>query len=168
MYKLCRSLKLYQSRKPPIIIFLPLPQLQLTFALASLFLRLFSICPFESHRLLFVFPSSARANRTVFYSSFLYLPVRLAPFIVRSLFVHCSFIVRSLFVHCSFIVRSLFVHCSFIVRSLFVLYSSFLYLPVRLAPSFIRLFLICPCGSHRLLFVFCSSFVRLSYKLLPN
>ena len=139
MYKLCRSLKLYQSWKPPIIIFLSLPQLQLTFALASLFLRLFLICSFESHRLLFVFSLSARAARTVHCS-----------FIVRSLFVHCSFIVRSLFVLCSFFVRSLFVLYSFFIRSLFVLYSffirslfvlysSFLYLPVRLAPSFVYL-----------------------------
>jgi len=36
-----------------------------------------------------------------------------------------------------------FVHCSFIVR----------------------LFSICPCGSHRLLFVFCSSFVRSLFVL---
>ena len=117
-------MKLYQSRNPPITFFLSLPQLQLTFALASLFLRLFSICPCGSHRLLFVFPSSARANRTVHCS-----------FIVRSLFVHCSFIVRSLFVLCSFFVRSLFVLCSFFVRLLFVFCSSFLYLPVRLALS---------------------------------
>jgi len=49
--------------------------------------------------------------------------------------------------------------------------SSFLYLPVQFAPSFVRLFYICPCDSHHLLFVFsisaraartvfCSSFVR--------
>ncbi|EJF36107.1 hypothetical protein HMPREF1320_0955 [Capnocytophaga sp. oral taxon 335 str. F0486] len=49
-------------------------------------------------------------------SSFLYLPVRLAPSFVRHLFVFCSFIVRLLFVFC----------------------SSFLYLPVWLAPSFVR------------------------------
>ena len=36
-----------------------------------------------------------------FSSSFLYLPVRLAPSFVRSLFVLCSFFVRSLFVLCS-------------------------------------------------------------------
>ena len=71
-------------------------------------------------------------------SSFLYLPVRLAPSFVRSLFVHCSSFVRLLFVFCSFIVRLLFVLCSFFVRSLFVLCSSFLYLPVRFAPSFVR------------------------------
>ena len=47
---------------------------------------------------LFVICSSARATRTVFSSSFLYLPVRLAPSFVRLLFVFCSFIVRSLFV----------------------------------------------------------------------
>ena len=38
--------------------------------------------------------------------------------------------------------------------------SSFSHLPVRIAPSFIRLFLICPCGSHRSLFVHCSFIVR--------
>ena len=81
---------------------------------------------------LFVICSSARATRTVFSSSFLYLPVRLAPSFVRLLFVLSS---------------------SF-VRSLFVLSSSFVHLPVRLAPSFLRLFFICPCGSHRLLFVY--------------
>ena len=123
MYKLCRSLKLYQSWKPSITIFLSLPQLQLTFALATLFLRLFLICPCESHRLLFVFSSSARAARTVHCS-----------FIVRSLFVHCSFIVRSLFVHCSFIVRSLFVFCSSFVRLLFVFCSSFVHLYVAVVP----------------------------------
>ena len=78
---------------------------------------------------LFVIRSSALATRTVFCS-----------FFVRSLFVFCSSFVRLLFVHCSFIVRSLFVFCSFIVRLLFVFCSSFLYLPVRLALSFVRSF----------------------------
>ena len=71
---------------------------------------------------LFVICSSARATRTLFSSSFLYLSVRLAPSFVRFLFVFCSFIVRLLFVHC----------------------SSFLYLPVRLAPSFVRSFFVSP------------------------
>ena len=80
---------------------------------------------------LFVICSSALATRTFFSSSFLYLPVRLAPSFLRlfficlcgshrHLFVFCSFFLRLLFVHCSFIVRLLFVFCSFIVRSLFV------------------------------------------------
>ena len=72
-------------------------------------------------------------------SSFVPLPVRLAPSFVRSLFVFCSFFVRSLFVFCSSFVRSLFVFCSSFVRLLFVFCSSFLYLPVWLAPSFVRL-----------------------------
>ena len=82
-------------------------------------------------------------------SSFLYLPVRLAPSFVRSLFVICSSFVRHLFVICSSFVRHLFVICSSFVRHLFVICSSFvrhsfvirssfLYLPVRLAPSFVR------------------------------
>ncbi|EKY08885.1 hypothetical protein HMPREF9078_00657 [Capnocytophaga sp. oral taxon 380 str. F0488] len=47
----------------------------------------------------------------------------------------------------SFVIRSSF------VRHSFVFCSSFVYLPVRLAPSFVRLFIIClscydcPCGS---------------------
>ena len=83
--------------------------------------------------------------------------------------------------------HSLFVICSFIVHLLFVHCSSFLYLPVRLAPSFVRhlfvicssfvrhlfvicsfivcLFFICPCGSHRLLFVHFLS--HLSVTTLP-
>ena len=61
-------------------------------------------------RFLFVISLSACAARTIFCSSFLYLPVRLAPSFVRSLFVLCSFFVRSLFVLCSFFVRSLFVN----------------------------------------------------------
>ena len=107
-------------------------------------------------RSLFVIRSSARAARTVICSSF-----------VRSLFVLCSFFVRSLFVLCSSFVRLLFVHflsaraartvfCSshFSVTTLpligsslrigeyvigeKIFCSSFLYLPVQLAPSFIH------------------------------
>ena len=107
---------------------------------------------------LFVICSSALATRTFFSSSFLYLPVRLAPSFLRlfficlcgshrHLFVFCSFFLRLLFVHCSFIVRLLFVFCSFIVRSLFVFSLSarvartvfcslFHYLLLWLAPSF--------------------------------
>ena len=70
-------------------------------------------------------------------------------FFVRSLFVFSSSFLRSLFVFPSFIVRLLFVHCS----SYFFRYytpspwerggerifpSPFLYLPVRLTPSFVR------------------------------
>ena len=105
---------------------------------------------------LFVICSSALATRTFFSSSFLYLPVRLAPSFLRlfficlcgshrHLFVFCSFFLRLLFVHCSFIVRLLFVFCSFIVRSLFVFCSFFL-----------RLLFVYPCGSHRL-FITCPS-----------
>ena len=127
-------------------IALPSSFSHLPIRIAPSFIRLFLICPCEWHRLLFVFSSSARANRTVFCSSFLYLPVRLAPSFVRSLFVLCSFFVRSLFVLYSFFIRSLFVLYSFFIRSLFVFSLS-----ARAART-----------------VFCSSFVRLSYKLLPN
>ena len=83
--------------------------------------------------------------------------MRLAPSFVRHLFVHCSFIVRLLFVFCSSFVRSLFVFCSFIVRY----------------------FIICSCGSHRLLFVnrlsaraartvFCLLIVYLPVWLAPS
>ena len=106
-----------------------------------------------------------------FSSSFLHLPVRLAPFFVRSLFVLCSSFVRLLFVLCSSFVRlyvALFPPLEQ-VRGRFS--SSFPHLSVRFAPSFVRLFSICPCGSHRLLFVLspsaraartvlCSFFVR--------
>ena len=113
-------------------------------------------------------------------SSFVPLPVRLAPsfvrslfvfcsFIVRLLFVFCSFIVRLLFVHCSFIVRLLFVHCSFIVRSLFVFCSFIVRLCVATFPLFegvgggyLCLFSICPCGSHYLPVV-----LRLPVRLTP-
>ena len=47
-----------------------------------------------------------------------------------------------------------------ILRLRFTFPSLFLYLSVRLAPSFVRSFSICPCGSHRSLFVLCSFFVR--------
>ena len=94
-------------------------------------------------------------------------------FIVRLLFVYCSFIVRSLFVHCSSFVRLLFVHCSSFVRSLFVFCSFILHLPVWLTPSFLHICVttVPPLEGDRgrfysflsrLLFVFSSSFVRLS------
>ena len=47
---------------------------------------------------LFVIRSSARVARTVICSSFVHLPVRLAPSFVRLLFVFCSSFVRLLFV----------------------------------------------------------------------
>jgi len=82
---------------------------------------------------LFVICSSARATRTFFSSSFLYLPVRLAPSFLRLFFI-CPCDSHRLF----------FVFCSSFVRLFFVFSSSFLYLPVRLAPSFVRhLFVIC-------------------------
>ncbi|EIW93339.1 hypothetical protein HMPREF1321_2161 [Capnocytophaga sp. oral taxon 412 str. F0487] len=119
----------------------------------------------------FVISLSARAARTVICSSFVrHLFVFCSSF-VRLLFVFCSSFVRLLFVFCSSFVRSLFVLCSFIhcssfLRLLFVslfgyytpspwervgeriFSSSFHYLPVRLAPSFVRS-----------LFVHCSSFL---------
>ena len=51
-----------------------------------------------------------------------------------------------------FIFRHSFIHCSF-ARATYTVYFSL----------FLRSLFICPCGSHRLLFVFCSSFVRLLF-----
>ena len=66
-----------------------------------------------SNNHLFIFTSTSTYLRfsIALPSSFPHLPVWLAPFFVRSLFVLCSFFVRSLFVLCSFFVRSLFVFC---------------------------------------------------------
>ena len=92
----------------------------------------------------FVISLSARAARTVICSSF-----------VRHFFVLCSSFVRHLFVICSSFVRLFFVFCS----------SHFLVTTLPLLGRglgrgyFVRLFIICPCGSHRLLFVHCSSFL---------
>ena len=75
----------------------------------------------------------------------------------------CSFIVRSLFVFPSSFVRLSFVFCS----------SHFLVTTLPLLGRglgrgyFVRLFIICPCGSHRLLFVFPISFLYLHYFILP-
>ena len=96
---------------------------------------------------LFVICSSALATRTFFSSSFLYLPVRLAPSFLRLFFICLCGSHRHLFVFCSFFLRLLFVFCSFIVRSLFVFSLSarvartvfcslFHYLLLWLAPSF--------------------------------
>ena len=117
---------------------------------------------------LFVICSSARATRTFFSSSFLYLPVRLAPSFVRLLFVLSSSFVRSFFVFCSFFLRLLFVLSSSFVRLLFVFCSSFVRLLFVFCSSFVRLFFICPCGSHRLLFVFSSLIVYLPVWLTPS
>ena len=95
---------------------------------------------------LFVICSSALATHTFFSSSFLYLPVRLAPSFLRLFFICLCGSHRHLFVFCSFFLRLLFVHCSFIVRY----------------------FIICPCGSHRLLFVFSSLIVYLPVRLVPS
>ena len=54
----------------------------------------------------------------------------------------------------------IFTSTSTYLRFSIALPSPFSHLPVRIAPSFIRLFLICPCGSHRSLFVHCSFIVR--------
>ena len=78
-------------------------------------------------RSLFVIRSSARAARTVICSSF-----------VRSLFVLCSFFVRSLFVFCSSFVRLCVATVPPLEGVRGRLPLSFLYLPVRLAPSFVR------------------------------
>ena len=86
----------------------------------------------------------------VHYSSFLYLPVRLAPSFVRSLFVLCSFFVRHLFVLCSFFVRHSFVFCSSFVRHSFVFCSSFVRHSFVFSLSARAARTICPCGSHYL------------------
>ena len=97
----------------------------------------------------------------MFFTTYLRLIFGLDVSFLRSLFVLYSSFVRSLFVFCSFIVRSLFVHCSFIVRLLFVFSlsaraartvfcSSFVRLLFVIRSSFVRLFSICPCGSHYL------------------
>ena len=96
---------------------------------------------------LFVICSSALATHTFFSSSFLYLPVRLAPSFLRLFFICLCGSHRHLFVFCSFFLRLLFVFCSSFVRLLFVFSlsaraartvfcSSFVRLPVWLAPSF--------------------------------
>ena len=82
----------------------------------------------------------------VLCSSFVPLPVRLAPSFVRHLFVLCSFFVRSLFVLCSFFVRLLFVFCSSFVRLLFV-------------------FSLSACAART---VICSSFLRPTFPLLHS
>ena len=139
---------------------------------------------------LFVICSSARATRTVFCSSF----VR-SSFVFCSSFVRLFFIClcgshRLLFVLCSFFVRLLFVFCSSFVRLLFVfslstraartVFCSFIFLShfsVTTLPLlgrglgrgyFLRSLFICPCGSHRLLFVFCSLFHYLPVWLAPS
>ena len=127
-----------------------------------------------------------------FSSSFLYLPVRLAPSFIRLLFVICSFFLRLLFVFCSLIVYlllqlapsfvflrldsvSLYLQISFVFQTDSLYQFFFKACP----PSGVRglltsLFSICPCDSHLLFFVFslsaraartviCSSFVRLLF-----
>ena len=59
----------------------------------------------------------------------------------------------------------IFTSTSTYLRFSIALPSSFSHLPIRIAPSFIHLFSICPCGSHRLLFVLCSFFVRSLFVL---
>ena len=75
-------------------------------------------------------------------------------------FVHLLSFLRSLFICPCGSHRHLFVICSFIVRSLFVICSS--HFSVTTLPLlgrglgrgyFVRLFFICPCGSHRHSFV---------------
>ena len=78
-------------------------------------------------------------------SSFVPLPVWLAPSFVRLLFVIPSSFVRHSFVFCSSFVRHLFVFASL----QFPLWRG-------LGGGYFCLFSICPCGSHRLLFVFAS------------
>ena len=98
-----------------------------------------SFLHFSQKREFFLFPITTLLPSLIvrFCSSFLYLPVRLAPSFVRSLFVHCSSFLRSLFVLCSFFVRLLFVFCSLIIYP-----SVWLTLSARAART-------CSCGSHQ-------------------
>ena len=86
-----------------------------------------------SNNHLFIFTSTSTYLRfsIALPSSFPHLLVRIAPFIVRLLFVFSSSARAARTVFCSFFVRSLFVFCS----------------------SFVRLFFICSCVSLRHLFV---------------
>ena len=128
---------------------------------------------------LFVICSSARATRTFFSSSFLYLPVRLAPSFLRLFFICLCGSHRHLFVFCSSFVRLLFVFCLSACAARTVFCLSFVYLPARLGPSFVCLFFIIRSS----LFHFCvatfplfegarerfsSSFVYLSVWLTPS
>ena len=127
---------------------------------------------------LFVTRSSVRATRTVFCSFFVRFLFVLCSFFVRFFFVFCSFFLRLLFVFSSSFVCLLYVFCLSFVRLYVAVVppleeaseswvcvrgrspSPFLYLPVRLAPSFVRsLFVFCS-SFVRHLFVICSSFVR--------
>ena len=125
-------------------------------------------------RSLFVIRSSARATHTFFSSSFLYLPVRLAPSFVRLLFVFCSSFLRLFFVFSSlFHYLLLWLAPSFVFLRLdsvslylqisFVFQTDSLYQFFFKAcpPSGVRglltsLFIICSCGLHRL-FITCPS-----------
>ena len=103
-------------------------------------------------------------------SSFLYLPVRLAPSFVRLLFVFCSFFVRSLFVLCSFFVRSLFVFSLSACAARTICLCGSHYLPVWLALSARAARTICPCGSHRATTACATRTFNASFftKLLPH
>ena len=79
-------------------------------------------------------------------------------------FVYSSSVCKDHTVYLSPFLRSLFICLSSLHRLSFVIPSFFVHLPVRLAPSFVRLlfvfcssfvryFIICSCGSHRFLFV---------------
>ena len=101
----------------------------------------------------------------VFSSSFVHLPVRLAPLFVRLLFVFCSSFVRHLFVICSSFVRLLFVICSSFVRLLFVFCLSFHYLPVVLR---LPAWLAPACAAHTARRATTSHFLPFIFYLLPK
>ena len=93
------------------------------------------ICPYRSHRLLFVFTSLYFPLWSRLGGGFLRLFSICSCGSHRLLFVICSSFVRHLFVICSSFVRHLFVLPSSFVRHLFVLSSLIVYLPVWLTPA---------------------------------
>ena len=117
---------------------------------------LFVLCSSIFHLCVITFPLF-EGVRGRFPSSFLYLPVRLAPSFVRLLFVFCSSFVRLLFVICSSFVRLLFVFCSSFVRLLFVFCSSFVRLLFVISSSFVRHFFVLFLSARAARTVFCSS-----------
>ena len=110
----------------------------------------------------------------ILFSPYLHLISIHSPFILHSLFVHCSFIVRLLFVHRSSFVRHLFVLCSFARAARTVFCSS--HFSVTTLPLlgrglgrgyFVRSLFICPCSSHRLLFLLASNNLQFA-TLFPS
>ena len=137
-FSYCNRVSLFSVTHYILVIYKPLPIFQHLYYFTKPILFHYSIiCPYHSFRLLFVSlfryytpsPWEKSPNRrvcdwgedilSIICSSFLYLPVWLAPSFVRLLFVFCSSFVRLLFVFCSSFVRLLFV---FPISSLYLHY----------------------------------------------